>query len=123
MRVLASRAPRPAHATALAASSMDTYDSEHSSGRMPSLTLRPSRDDKSNMRHHLFNPFLGMTPNLLTWTPGSDASGKGPRILPSAHSLAKYPLASYPGRVEGEKWPGIYCLRMCKRFRYISAKL
>ena len=88
--ILASRAPRPARATALAASSMDTYDSEHSSGRMPSLTLRPSGDYKSNMRRHLFNPFLGMTPNLLTWTLGSDAGGKGPRILPSAHSLARY---------------------------------
>jgi len=32
-------------------------------------------------------------------------------------------LASYPGRVGGERRPGIDCLRMRGRFRYISVKL
>ena len=32
-------------------------------------------------------------------------------------------IASYPGRVGGEKWPGINCLRMRGHFRYISVKL
>ena len=32
-------------------------------------------------------------------------------------------LASYTGRVGGEKRPVIYCLRMRERFRYISANL
>ena len=40
---------------------------------------------------------------------------------PRFHSWAK--LASYPGRVGGEKRPGIYRLRMRERFRYISVKL
>jgi len=33
------------------------------------------------------------------------------------------PLASYPGRVGRERRPGIDCLRMRGRFRYISVKL
>ena len=32
-------------------------------------------------------------------------------------------VASYPGRVGGERRPGIDCLRMRGRFRYISVKL
>ena len=32
-------------------------------------------------------------------------------------------LASYPGRMGGERRPGIDCLRMRGRFRYISVKL
>ena len=31
-------------------------------------------------------------------------------------------IASYPGRVGGERRPGIDCLRMRCRFRYISVK-
>ena len=41
-----------------------------------------------------------------------------PKVLQQAHKLALY-----PGRLGGEKWPGIDCLRMRGQFRYISIKL
>ena len=37
--------------------------------------------------------------------------------------ISAYLLASYPGRVGGERQPGIDCLRMRGRFHYISVKL
>ena len=66
MSTLARRAPRPVLTTALAASSTEMYDSEQSSGGMPSLMLWPSGEERSRMRRHLFQPFFGTTPRGLT---------------------------------------------------------
>ena len=44
-------------------------------------------------------------------------------IVASPKSSAQPAVASYPGRVGGEKRPGIDCLRMRGQFRYISIKL
>ena len=44
-------------------------------------------------------------------------------LVPGNVSLAACLLVSYPGRVGGERWPGIDCLRMCGRFCYTSVEL
>ena len=52
MSVFASMVPLPNMATTLATSSTEMYDSEHSSGLMPSLTLEPEGLDRSSISLH-----------------------------------------------------------------------
>ena len=66
-----------------------TYDIEHRSESILSFTLFPSGEDRSTIRRHFPDFPLGITPNLLTCSPGKDPTGKGPKILPSAHSPAR----------------------------------
>ena len=66
------------------------------------LLLQILSQETSKQRHQFSPPFWGVAMQV---------SGDGDD------------LASYPGRVGGERRPGIDCLRMRGRFRYISVKL
>ncbi len=70
----------------------NSYDSDVRRLCMPSLTLAPSGDDKSTMRHHLpsFGFPFGITPNRLVWMNGHSSGFNGPSTLPLLHSSARY---------------------------------
>ena len=72
MSTFAINDPTPSWNTKLAISSTDTYDREHKTGSMPSLTLAPIGKDRSVINLHL--PVLwplGITPKQLIWRGGS----------------------------------------------------
>ena len=58
---------------------------------MPSLTEFPGGKERSMMSLHLLGlDFLGITLIQLIWMWGMEPVGKGPSILPFAHSVARY---------------------------------
>ena len=53
---------------------------------------------------------------------GSDKAVQSVLPLPRAEVFVEQQVASYPGRMGGEKRPGINCLHMRSQFRYSSVK-
>ena len=85
---LASTAPLPRQEISLAASSTFTYEREHQSLLIPSLTLWFWGDDKSKIRRH-WPFFLGITPKGLTCAWGGKEGLMGPTRPPKGVLLQR----------------------------------